>query len=233
MSGPMNVGHHAMLKFPDAPGSGRIATSRFRIGQVFPFAFEAPAEGGYSILKPGAEFRRLDRVPTVTGERADLTRFPARRGFEDLVQILSDPRSRVAWTAVTFPKQRYTWFALKDPAVLSGTIFWISNGGRHYAPWNGRHVNVIGFEEVTSYFHLGLAESARRNPFSDQGFPTVHRLSRRKPLTVNYITAAVPTPARFDRVARIRTDDDQVILESKSGQRVRAPLDVSFLHETC
>src|ERR1035441_6967342 len=28
MSGPMNLGHHAMLKFPDLPGSGFVTTSR-------------------------------------------------------------------------------------------------------------------------------------------------------------------------------------------------------------
>jgi len=232
MTGPMNLGHHAMLKFPDEPGSGRIAVSRFRFGQVFPFGFEDPAQGGYSILKPGAEFKRLDRVPTITGDKTDLSRYPARRGFEDLVQILSDPDEPVAWTAVTFPKQRYTWFALKDPRVLAGTIFWISNGGRHYAPWNGRHVNVLGLEEVTSYFHMGLAESAARNPFNECGFPTVCRLTRRKPLTVNYIMAVVKTPANFDRVRRIRTRNDEVVLESDSGRQVCAPLNVAFLHES-
>src|ERR1035437_798356 len=29
VSGPMNLGHHAMLKFPDSPGSGFVSTSRF------------------------------------------------------------------------------------------------------------------------------------------------------------------------------------------------------------
>jgi hypothetical protein len=32
--GPMSAGHHAMLKFPDAPGCGRICTCRFILGQV-------------------------------------------------------------------------------------------------------------------------------------------------------------------------------------------------------
>lgn len=67
MSGPMNLGHHAMLKFPDAPGAGRISTSPIGFGQVFPGNLEDPAKGGYSSLKPGAEFRRLDRVPSVFG----------------------------------------------------------------------------------------------------------------------------------------------------------------------
>src|ERR1035438_1512282 len=32
MSGPMNLGHHAMLKFPDSPGSGFVSPSRFVSG---------------------------------------------------------------------------------------------------------------------------------------------------------------------------------------------------------
>ena len=46
MSGPMNLGHHAMLKFPDVPGSGLISTSRFVYAQVFPGAFELPEQRG-------------------------------------------------------------------------------------------------------------------------------------------------------------------------------------------
>lgn len=232
MSGPMNLGHHAMLKFPDEPESGRIATSPIRFGQVFPYDFEKPENGGYSALKTGAPFKRLSRVPTATGDKADLTRYPARRGFEDLVQVINNPNDKLAWTAVTFPKQRYTWFALKDPKVLSGTIFWISNGGRHYAPWNGRHVNVLGLEDVTSYFHIGLAASARANEFKRQGFSTTLRLTPSRPLTINYIMGVVATPAGFDEVKRIRAEDDRVILTAQNGKQVTAPLAIDFLYGT-
>ena len=32
----------------------------------------------------------------------------------------------------------------------------IVNGGRHYPPWNGRHVNVLGVEEQTAKSVAGL-----------------------------------------------------------------------------
>ena len=169
MTGPMNPGHHAMLKFPEAPSSGSVSLSRFIYGQVFPGVFEAPENQGYSCLRPGAEFASLDRVPTRTGELADLTRYPARRGYEDLVMMVSDASLPFAWTAVTFPAERYVWFAIKDPRVLRQTVFWISNGGRYYAPWNGRHTGIMGLEEVTSYFHPGLAESAGPQSHLRQG----------------------------------------------------------------
>jgi len=223
-SGLMNIGHHATLKFPDSPGSGVTSTSPFKLGQVFPEPVEDPAQGGYSTLEPGAFFKTLTRVPTITGEQADLSRYPARRGSEDLVQILSDPDVDVAWTAVTFPKQRYVWFALKDPRVLTGTILWISNGGRHYAPWNGRHLNVMGLEEVTSYFHIGLSASARKNPFTAKGYRTAVQLKPDRPLAVNYIMAVASVPAGFDRVKRIGVRPDKVTLTAGSGRRVAVPL---------
>jgi hypothetical protein len=232
MSGPMNLGHHAMLKFPDAPGSGLVSTSRFLYGQVFPQAFELPENRGYSWLKPGAEFKTLEKVPALNGETADLTRYPARRGFEDLVMLVSDADVPFAWTAVSFPKERYAWFALKDPRILRETIFWLSNGGRHYPPWNSRHVNVMGLEEVTSYFHSGLAEAARPNPISKKGFPTCLTLNARKPLVVPYIMGVAKIPAGFDRVTAIRAvpGSQAIVLESASGKQAKSDVAVDFLH---
>jgi hypothetical protein len=231
MSGPMNLGHHAMLKFPDAPGSGLVSTSRFVYGQVFPQAFELPENRGYSWLKPGAEFKSLEKVSALNGETADLTRYPARRGFEDLVMLVSDPDVPFAWTAVAFPKERYVWFALKDPRILRETVFWLSNGGRHYPPWNSRHINVMGLEEVTSYFHSGLAESARTNPISKKGFPTCLVLNARKPLAIPYIMGVARIPAGFDRVASVRASqgNQAIVLESASGRQAKSAVDLDFL----
>jgi hypothetical protein len=231
MSGPMNLGHHAMLRFPDTPGSGRVSTSRFVFGQVFPKAFEFPEKGGYSWLKLGAEFSSLEKVPTVDGQTADLTRYPARRGFEDLVMLVSDADQPFAWTAVAFPEAGYAWFALKDPRILRETVFWISNGGRYYPPWNGRHVNVMGLEEVCSYFHLGLAESARPNPVSAKGYSTCIRLSPRTPLIVPYITGVVQLPRGFDRVVSIHPAENNcaIVLQSASGRSASAPVHLDFL----
>lgn len=230
----MALGHHAMLKFPERPGSGLVATSPFVFGQVFPGHFERPEIGGYSWLKGGAEFRSFESVPTLAGGTVDLTSYPARRGFEDLVMIVNDPKQEFSWTAVTFPEQNFVWFALKDPTVLRQTVVWISNGGRHYPPWNGRHVNVMGLEDVTSNFHLGLAESARTNPLSKRGFPTCIRLKQNEPFVVCYVMGVVPIPPGFDRVSSIQAGSGNryIILQSKSGKAVRAAVDLDFLHLT-
>jgi hypothetical protein len=228
-SGPMNLGHHAMLKFPDAAGSGMVSTSRFVHAQVFPGTFETPENRGYQSLKPGAVFRTLERVPLQTGGTTDLTRFPARRGYEDLVMLTADATLPFAWTAVAFPRKGYVWFALRDPRVLRHTILWISNGGRHYAPWNGRHTAVMGLEDATSYFHHGLAESAQPNPLNRRGIPTTLKLHPKKPTVVTYIMGVAAIPGSFDRVKEIRRTDEGIELVSANRKRVRAAIDLDFV----
>lgn len=225
--GPMNLGHHAMLNFE--AGEGRISTSPFVRGQVFPGSFENPAEGGYSSLKPGAIFKTLSKVPCADGSMTDLSRYPSREGFEDLVMINSKPATPFAWTAVTFESQGYLWFSLKDPRVLTSTILWHSNGGRHYPPWNGRHRKVLGLEEVTSYFHYGLAESAKPNPVSKAGIPTVLHLSPTHALSVNVIMGVAEIPPGFDRVKTILPDQNGIRFISGSGLSVFTKLDIGFL----
>lgn len=230
MKGKMSFGHHAMLRFPDEPESGRISTSRLYYGQVAPLPLEQPEAGGYSSLEPGALFSRLDRVPGKEGKKIDLSRYPARRGFEDLVMTVHWDRHDLAWTAVAFPAHGYVWFTLKDPRVLQSTVFWISNGGRHYAPWNGRHVNVMGIEDVTSWFHYGLAESAKPNDLRRNKLQTVREFDPEKPFDVNYIMGVAAIPPEFQRVRAIRPGKGGVTLVSSERHRVEIPLDLDFLY---
>jgi hypothetical protein len=227
--GPLSVGHHAMLRFPEEPGSGLIATSPFVRGQVLPTPFEDPAQRGYSSLQPGAEFTSLAEVPLATGGTTDLSVYPARRGFDDLVMITAAPDLPFAWNAVTFPTQRYVWFSLRDPGVLRHTIFWISNGGRHYAPWNGRHTGVLGLEDTTSYFHYGQAESAGANPLRRLGLPTTLTLDPRRSTTVRTLMGVAEVPARFGRVARIEPAPGGIVLVSAQGARVPVAVDLNLL----
>jgi hypothetical protein len=230
MTGPMSFGHHGMLRFPEREGSGLVATSPIVWGQTAPMPVENPADRGYSILATGASFDALDAVPTITGVPADLTRYPARRGFEDVVMLASDPDLPLAWTASTFPEEGFVWFTLKNPRVLRQTLLWLSNGGRHYPPWNGRHVDVLGLEEVTSYFYYGLAESAASNPLSEAGIPTAATLDG-SPFEVACISAVADVPEGFDHVVDVRPHEgeDAVTLTSRSGATVTVPLRHAFI----
>lgn len=227
--GGLCAGHHPMLKFPEEPGSGLISTSRLVHAEVRPGAFEDPAKGGYQALRPGARFRSLERVPLQAGGWTDLSRFPARRGFEDLVMLTADPTLPFAWTAVAFPRQRYAWLALRSPRCLPHTLLWISNGGRHYPPWNGRHTAVMGLEDVASYYNAGLAASIGPNPINRRGWPTALALDPARPTEVRHVMALVSLPAGFRKVAEVRPARGGVELVSDNGCLSRAPLDLGFL----
>ncbi len=227
--GPMCLGTHPMLRFPDIEGSGIVSVSGFTRGWVVPDPWETPEKRGYHALRLGAGFTSLRRVPARDGGTADLSRFPARRGFEDLVLLKGDPSQPFAWSAVSFPAEGHVFFSLKNPRVLRHTVLWISNGGRHYPPWNGRHVNVLGLEEVTSFFHLGLAESAGRNLLNRAGIPTAENLDPLHPTRVAHILAMAATPRGFGEVVRIVPSPGGVTLVSREGKRVFAPLDLEFV----
>jgi hypothetical protein len=229
LAGPMCPGHHAMLAFPEQPGAGRITISPWRHGQVVPEAFESPAQGGYSALKIGARFSDLRRVPLAHGGTTDLTRYPAREGYEDLVMVCAKSGAGPAWTAVSFPAQGYLWFALKNPRLLASTVLWHSNGGRHYAPWSGRHRHVLGLEDVTAYFHLGLAASAAPNPLSRRGIPTVLRLRAGRPLTIPYIMGVTAIPAGFGTVRTVGFSAGTATFVDTRGRRVTTAVDATFL----
>jgi predicted 3-demethylubiquinone-9 3-methyltransferase (glyoxalase superfamily) len=231
MSGPMCLGHHAMLKFPDIEGSGLIATSPTKFMHTYTEPLERPEARGYSFLQSDSLFERLDAVPTITGQTTDLTSYPRRRGWEDLVLLANVDDKPLAWTAVTFPADKFVWFALKDPRVLHSTVLWHSNGGRHYAPWSGRHINVMGLEEITGNFHYGIAGSAVENTISRKGHPTHINLDPERPLVVNYIFGVAEVPSDFGHVANITHDaaSKTITIEDRAGHRITTACDVDFL----
>lgn len=226
---PLSVGHHAMLSFPAERGPGFITLSPWREGRVSPKQFEAPESGGYSSLKIGAAFSSLRRVPLAAGGMADLTVYPAREGFEDLVMVSARNPHRMAWTAVCFPQARFAWFALKDPRTLASTVLWHSNGGRHYPPWSGRHRRILGLEEITGYFHYGLAQSVASNELSRRGVATVLHLKPRMPTAINYIMGVASIPSGFDRVKSISPNVGGVLIKAESGATVHHEVDLDFL----
>jgi hypothetical protein len=230
-SGPLALGTHPCLHVPGPEGSARVSAGGWDHGQVLPVPFEDPAGGGYSSLKPGARFENLNAVPLAHGGTADLTRYPARAGFDDLVMLLGKPGRTLGWTAVTFPQDGWVFLQLKNPEVLRHTILWHSNGGRHYAPWSGRHRNVLGLEETTSYFHFGQAESAKPNPLSAAGYPTTVRLSPKRPLRVPHIFAVAAIPRGFDIVADVQAQADGrgVLITAANGKTAKLALDTAFL----
>lgn len=228
--GRMPLGHHATLAVPADEGACRIATSPIRFGMTCPDLFSDPAAREYQSLAIGRRFRSLRKVPLLwkNPPYADCSAFPARRGFTDLLAVFARPRRRPAWTAATFHADGYLWFSLKDPDVLPATVLWMSNGGRHAAPWDGRN-RCLGLEDVCAYFAHGLAGSLRKNLLNESGIPTAVELSPRRPMVVNYIEGVVRVPRGFRQVEAVEFAPGQATFVSVGGRKVRADVQ----HEFC
>ena len=232
-AGRAPLGHHATLAMPEKEGAVRIATSPIRFGMTCPGVFSDPKQREYQALLPGAKWTDLAKVPVAWkgAADADLTRLPGRYGYADLVQLVNESSEKTggpAWTTATFPADGYLWFALKDPAVLTTTVFWMENHGRHGHPWNGRN-NCLGLEDVTAFFADGLAASVSDNLLSKEGIATAVTLTADKPTTVNYIQGVVRIPEGFENVKTLEFAPGEVTFVSTTGQRVTAPVRHEFL----
>jgi len=228
-AGPTPLGHHATLAMPETEGAFRVSTSPFQFGMVAPGLFSDPAKAEYQALQIGGRFTDLHKVPAAWkgAADADLASLPARKGFADLVLLLNTPGER-AWVTATRRDEGWVWFALKDPAVLTGTLFWLENHGRHGMPWLGRN-NCVGIEDITGHWADGLAASTAPNVLTREGLRTAIDLSASRPTAVNYIQGVVRVPPGFDEVKTLEFGPGTVTFISTGGLRVTAPVRHEFL----
>lgn len=224
-SGRLPFGQHAMLK---AETPLLLGFAPWKLAMTPPDPVETPP-AGHSMLAPNQRIADLARAARADGGTVDLTVFPAADGFDDIWMLASDPAPDFAWAAATSPAGGWVWFALKDQRVLPETLLWLSNGGRHYPPWSGRHRRVIGIEDVCSYFHLGHQAALRDNPFSEAGFATAATLSPATPLVVSYAFGLAPAPPGFGRVTAITRAAGGVTLADAAGRTTFAACDVGFV----
>lgn len=231
LEGDFNYGTHPILDFSGLPdGTGRVTTSAFHNGSVYPGPFSNPADGETQALAEGAIFTDLREVPLAAGGTTDLTRYPARVGNDDLVMMAHGPVSSdhpFAWSAAVL--DGYVWFSLKNPADFPCTLLWLSNGGRTAAPWNSRHIGRLGIEDVCSHFSDGV-EKSRLNLLADQGVRTTRRFTRHETISLRNIHAVAAVPADFGAVASILpAGGDSIRLIGESGAEVLASIDWKFL----
>ena len=229
-SGSMPIGHHCTLAVPETEGSLRIAASKFEVGMTCPVVFSNPVNGEYQSLAINKTFTDLTKVPVLAAgaDPADCSSFPQRAGYTDLIQLFKKPSKAPAWTAATCQEKGYLWFSLKDASRMPGTVFWISNRGRHGFPWNGRN-RCLGLEETCSYFAEGLGPSTRANKIAELGFPTAIRLSPERPTAVNFIQDAVRIPAGFGNVKTVEFTPHTATFVSTTGKKVAVSVSHEFL----
>ena len=229
-TGKAPIGHHPILKFPETEGSGIIDISPPAAGFTTPVPIEDPALGGYSRIKPGEEIKDFDSVPCTDGSMIDISRYPTSFGFEDIVIYINDPSRDFVYSAVSFPSKGYLYFQLKNPKVLAETLLWMSNGGRHYAPWNSRVRAVLGLEEISGFYHYGIKASLSDNFLMNRGYKTYTEFTENKPTNVSLIMGVVPVGDDFKGVKDIvKKNSSTVTVIGKGGEQIDVPCRVDFL----
>ena len=228
-TGRIPIGHHPTLQLPEREGAGIIDISAPLAGFTTPEPIEDPQMGGYSQLQPNYEITDRSKVLCMNGQSVDLTRYPGPKGFDDIVLFLNDSAREFAYTAISLPDEGYLYFNLKNPRVLSSTLLWMPNGGRHYAPWNGRVSSAIGMEEITGFYHYGIKASVENNFLQEKGYKTYVDIDG-KPFEVKLIMGLIPIDQDFQGVEDIvRKDSASITIIGRGGEKIDVPCQVDFL----
>jgi hypothetical protein len=213
-TGEATVAHHPMVHIA---AGGRLAFSP-KVAVRTP---DSPLEAGVNWLPSGV--RSAD--PSSVGGK-DLTRYP-RAACEDFVTLVEAPGRTLGWTAVTREAEGDIVFVLKDPRVLPVTMLWYSNGGRKYAPWNGRHRGVLGIEDGCAAGSAGHKASTGPNPIRDEGVATTLPLGGRH--VIRHVIGAIPRPQGWTTVTRIHRTSGALVITGDTGGTVEIGFAAGFL----
>ena len=103
-------------------------------------------------------------------------------------------------------------FSVKDARRLPETILCMSNGGRSYAPWLGRHSEVLGVDEVATSCHAnGRFENTTE--VSAENLATGLVLDGEAEADIRYGFGAIPAPPGWTEVASIQPLELSVLVK--------------------
>ncbi len=224
--GDLSIAHHPMLRISQG---AKLSFSKKAFGATPDSAVETDPSRGFSALKYPQEFDSLSRVRLREGGEVDLTVQPGPSDAEDFLVLAEDKNSTLGWTAAVLPAAGYVYFAVRDPGVLPFTMVWMSNGGRRYPPFSGRHRGVIGLEEGCTFFGAGSAVSAGRNWLNDRGYKTAVSLNPDGQTIVDFAFGAIPLPAGWTEVTDISAAEEQLVLTASQGEQARVPFNRDWL----
>lgn len=225
VTGEMTYGHHAVLQLPK---KALLKTSHFDFGSVLPTPFDDPKNGDYSSLKVGHQFSKLTELETKSGARLSFENHPCLDGYEDLVMV-SKVSNQLAWTAIQM--DTYVWISIKNTTDFPSTLFWNTNGGRNSFPWNGKHKNRLGIEEVHTYFNMPI-EEAKKNKLPNK-ISTYKDFTGEK-VDLKNIQAVLAIEKSWGKLLDIQLypDTNQMELRFESKKKVELKLNLAFLEES-
>jgi prepilin-type processing-associated H-X9-DG protein len=221
-AGAISVAHHAMTVMKDG---GRLSFSPKRLAATPETALEPdPARGRYLLAYP-AKTADLAAFPTADGGTTDLGDYRMDRRHEDFVTLVEADHGGPGWTAVARRAERDLVLVLKNPAELPVTMLWISNGGRDYAPWNGRHRGVIGIEDGRTA--IGHAASLGDNWLKREGVATAFELAEGRRVAFRQVIGA--TTAEGEPASEIAVAPSRLNLAFADGSVRNLAFDDTFL----
>ncbi|MEM8822775.1 MAG: hypothetical protein AAGF30_04110 [Pseudomonadota bacterium] len=216
-TGDLTVAHHPMVRLA---GTGRFFTSP-KAAALTP---DTPLEPGRARLACPAQHVDLATFPGADGRPVDLTDLPIGQRHEDFVTLVEAAEVPLGWSAVMREVEDDIVFILKDPATLPVTMLWHSNGGRDYAPWNGRHRGVLGIEDGCAAGAGGHRAALAPNPVAAMGVPTALPLAPERTHRIGHVIGAIAQPPGWTRIDAIRIENMELVLIGDAGDR-RLPFD--------
>jgi hypothetical protein len=223
-TGGLTVAHHPMVRI--------AARARFSCSpKRAVLTAEVPLEPGRNRLAAGAAATSLAAVPASDGGVLDITDLPIGDRHEDFVTLVEAEGATIGWSAVVRAAEDDVVFVLKDARVLPVTMLWHSNGGRDYAPWNGRHRGVLGIEDGCAAGATGHAAALAPNAVAAQGVPTALPLAPGRTHRIAHAMGAIARPAGWARVQDIRIEGGRCTLTGDDGTTVALPFDPGFFAE--
>lgn len=223
-SGELPVAHHPMTVMQ---AGGRLAFSSKRLVLSPDVALETDPSRGRVALAYPAETADLTAFPRGDRGSYDLTRYPADGSHEDFVMAIEADHAGPGWTAVARAAEADLFLVLKNPADLPITMLWISNGGRDYAPWNGRHRGVLGIEDGRTA--VGHAASLGDNRLKELGVPTSFVLDPAREVRVRHVMGVLPLAEGGVSPVRVETGAGLLTATLGDGSVLSVPYDDAFL----
>ena len=220
--GALPVAHHTMTSMR---AGGRLAFSQKRFAATPSEPLEPdPARGRYRLAYPGRS-DTVEQFPAAAGGTVDLTDYPTGTRNEDFVTLVEAGHGGLGWTALARTAESDLVLVLKSPQELPVTMLWISNGGRDYAPWNGRHEGVLGIEDGRTA--IGHSASIGDNPLRSEGVATAFELCGR--VCFRQVIGALPLDVSGVPPLDVTAEDHALRLEFPGGVSRCVPFDADFL----
>ena len=219
------VANHAMLSLPHG---ARLSFSPKRWWETPATGLETDPARGRGLFAYPAMSEDPRSFPLADGSTGDLTRYPVGRRHEDFAVGVEAAGRTLGWTAVARSREADLFLSLRNATRLPMTMLWFSNGGRDYAPWNGRHVNVLGVEEGLNRSLLGHSAQQVPNALDAAGVPSALPLHAETSTETRHVIGSLPWEGDGE-IAGIEAADGGLTLRTSDGTARHVPCDLAFL----